>query len=126
MNKKEHVLPYKFSSLTKSSNKTKKIRGQTNFLFKSYAHLCPQSRWSAFNSWIISTPTKWNDKSWQKDFLNMKSHSPSDAKLLMGGVKGLKDAWRLGVLHVEYERLKKIQEEQQQQWQKKSTIELLE
>ena len=50
---------------------------------------------------------KWNDKSWQKDFLNMKSYSPSDAKLLMGGVKGLKDAWRLGVLHVEYERLKK-------------------
>ena len=59
--------------------------------------------------------TKWDDKSWQKDFLNMKSHSPSDAKLLMGGVKGLKDAWRLGVLHVEYERLKKIQKEQQQQ-----------
>ena len=43
----------------------------------------------------------------------MKSHSPSDAKLLMGSVKGLKDAWRLGVLHVEYERLKKMQEEQQ-------------
>ena len=59
--------------------------------------------------------TKWDDKSWQKDFLNMKSHSPSDAKLLMGGVKKLKDAWRLGVLHVEYARLKKIQEEQQQQ-----------
>ena len=39
----------------------------------------------------------------------MKSHSPADAKLLMGGVKGFKDAWRLGVLHVEYERLKKIQ-----------------
>ncbi len=38
-------------------------------------------------------------------FLNMKSHCPSDAKLLMGSVKGLKDAWRLGVLHVEYERL---------------------
>ena len=54
--------------------------------------------------------TKWNDDSWQKDFLNMKSHSPSEAKLLMGGVKGLKGAWRLGVLHVEYERLKKIQE----------------
>ena len=53
--------------------------------------------------------TKWDDKSWQKDFLNMKSHSLSDAKLLMGGIKGLKDAWRLGVLHVEYERLKKIQ-----------------
>ena len=57
---------------------------------------------------------QWNDKSWQKDFLNMKSHSPSDAKLLIGGI-GLKDAWRLGVLHNEYERLKKIQEGQQQQ-----------
>ena len=53
--------------------------------------------------------TKRDDTSWQKEFLNMKSHSPSDAKLLMGGLKGLKDAWRLGVLHVEYERLKKIQ-----------------
>ena len=50
---------------------------------------------------------RWNVKSWQKDFLNMKPHSPSDVKLLMEGVKGLKDAWRLGVLHVEYERLKK-------------------
>ena len=58
---------------------------------------------------------KWNDKSWQKDFLSMKSHSPSDAKLLMGGVKGLKDAWRLGVLHVEYERLKKKQIQQDQE-----------
>ena len=58
---------------------------------------------------------KWNDKSWQKDFLNMKSHSPLDAKLLMGGVKGLKDAWRLGVLHVEYERLKKKQIQQDQE-----------
>ena len=58
--------------------------------------------------------TEWNDQSWQKDFLNMKSHSPSDAKLLMGGVKGLKDAWGLGVLHVEYERLKKEQMQQDQ------------
>jgi len=57
---------------------------------------------------------KWNDKSWQKDFYNMKSHSPSDARLLMTGVKGLEDAWRLGVLHVEYEKLKKIQDQQQQ------------
>ena len=55
--------------------------------------------------------TKWNEKSWQKDFLNIKSHSPSDAKLLMGSVKGLKDAWRLDALHVEYEILKKIQEQ---------------
>ena len=58
--------------------------------------------------------TKWDDTSWQREFLNMKSHSPSDAKLLMGVVKGLKGAWRLGVLHVEYERLKKAQEQQQQ------------
>ena len=59
--------------------------------------------------------TKWDDTSWQKDFLNMKSHSPSDAKILMGGVKGLRDAWRLGVLHVEYERLKKKQIQQDQE-----------
>ena len=58
--------------------------------------------------------TQWDDKSWHKDFLNMKSHSLADAKLLMGGVKGLKDAWRLGVLHVEYEKIKKIQDQQQQ------------
>ena len=55
--------------------------------------------------------TKWDDTSWQKEFLNMKSHSPADTKLLIRCVKGLKGAWRLGVLHVEYERLKKIQEE---------------
>ena len=58
--------------------------------------------------------TKWDHTSWQNEFLNMKSHSPSDAKLLMGGVKGLKDAWRLGVLHVEYERLKKEEMQQDQ------------
>ena len=61
--------------------------------------------------------SKWDDTSWQKDFLNMKSHSLSDAKLLMGGVKGLKDAWRLGVLHVEYEKLKKKQMQQDQHQQ---------
>ena len=59
--------------------------------------------------------TKWEDTSWQKEFLEMKSHSLSDVKLLTEGVKGLKGAWRLGVLHVEYERLKKIQEQQQKQ-----------
>ena len=61
--------------------------------------------------------SKWDDTSWQKDFLNIKSHSPSDAKLLMGGVKGFKDAWRLGVLHVEYEKLKKKQMQQDHQQQ---------
>ena len=38
---------------------------------------------------MTNKTNKLNDKSWQKDFLNMKSHSPADAKLLMGGVKGL-------------------------------------
>ena len=61
--------------------------------------------------------TQWDDTSQQKDFLNMKPHSPSDAKLMMGGVKGLKDAWRLGALHFEYERLKKMEDQQQQQIQ---------
>ena len=54
--------------------------------------------------------TQWNDKFWQKVSLNIKSHSPLDAKLFMGEVIGLKDAWRLGVWHVEYERMKKTQE----------------
>ena len=45
---------------------------------------------------------------------NLILHSPADPKLLMGGVKGLIDAWRLGILHVEYEKLKKIQNHQQQ------------
>ena len=45
----------------------------------------------------------------------MKSHSPADLNLFMGGVKGLKDASRLGVLHVEYEKLKKKQMQQEQQ-----------
>ena len=56
---------------------------------------------------------KWDDNSWQKEFLEMKSHSLSDIKLLTDGVKGLKDAWRLGILHVEYEKLKKKQDEKQ-------------
>ena len=59
--------------------------------------------------------TKWDDTSWQKEFLEMKSHSLSDIKLLtdgvkeLKGIKGLIGAWRLGVLHVEYERLKNQQ-----------------
>ena len=57
--------------------------------------------------------TKWDDTSWQKEFLEMKSHSLSDIKLLTEGVKGLKSAWRLGVLHADYKKLKKKQEEKQ-------------
>ena len=61
--------------------------------------------------------TKWDDTSWQKEFLEMKSHSLEDIKLLTEGVEALKGlkaltgAWRLGVLHVEYERLKKQQQQ---------------
>ena len=53
--------------------------------------------------------TQWNDKSWQKEYLEMKFHSPEDVTLLTKGVKGLIGAYRLGVLHQEYKRLKKIQ-----------------
>ena len=38
--------------------------------------------------WLINRMTNLG----KKDFLNMKSHSASDAKLFMGGVKELKDA----------------------------------
>jgi len=31
--------------------------------------------------------TQWNDTEWQKEFLEMKSHSLSDIKLLIEGVK---------------------------------------
>ena len=62
-----------------------------------------------------SMSTKYDDISWQRKFLEMKAHKPSDVRLLIKGAKGIKDAWRLGVLHVEYERLRKMQEEQQQQ-----------
>ena len=37
----------------------------------------------------MNNGNKWDDKSWQKDFLNMQSHSPADVKLLMGGVLSL-------------------------------------
>ena len=39
--------------------------------------------------------TKLNDTSWQKEFLEMKSHSPSDIRILMQGAQEFKDAWRL-------------------------------
>ena len=55
--------------------------------------------------------TKWDDTSWQKEFLEMKSHSPSDIKLLMEGAKGFRGAWRLGSLHQEYKILKRKEEE---------------
>ena len=57
--------------------------------------------------------TQWDDTSWQKEFLEMKSHSTSDIKLLLKGAKGFRGAWRLGSLHQEYKMLKKQQEGKQ-------------
>ena len=34
--------------------------------------------------------TKWDDTAWQKEFLEMKSHSLADIKLLTEGIEGLK------------------------------------
>ena len=53
--------------------------------------------------------TKWDDNSWQKEFLEMKFHSPADVKLLTEVVKGFIGAWHLGVLNQKYKRLKKTQ-----------------
>ena len=58
--------------------------------------------------------TKWDDTSWQKEFWEMKFHSPDDVKLLTQGVKRQIGVWRLGVLKEEYNRrfhLKNIIEE---------------
>ncbi len=63
--------------------------------------------------------TKWDDTSWQEDFLQMKRHTPDEERLLMEGPRGFKDAWKLGALHEEYERLRKkyqqFQEEEEEQ-----------
>ena len=42
--------------------------------------------------------TKWNNTSWQKEFLEIKAHKPSEIRLLMGGAQGFKDSWHLGKL----------------------------
>ena len=36
--------------------------------------------------------TKFDDTSWQKEFLEMKPHSTSDVRLLMQGAKGFREA----------------------------------
>jgi len=51
--------------------------------------------------------TKWDDTSWQQEFLEMKAHKSEDVKLLMDGPRGLIDVMKLGSLHEEYKRLKK-------------------
>ena len=58
--------------------------------------------------------TKLDDTSWQKEFLEMKSHSTSDVRLLMQGAKGFRDAWHLGSLHEEYKIMKRREHQHQQ------------
>ena len=58
--------------------------------------------------------TKLDDTSWQKEFLEMKSHSTSDVRLLMQGAKGFRDAWHLGSLHEEYKIMKRRKHQQPQ------------
>ena len=55
--------------------------------------------------------TKWDDTSWQEEFLEMKTHKSEVVRLLMEGPRGFPDAWQLGALHEEYKRLKKTYEQ---------------
>ena len=63
--------------------------------------------------------TKWNDNSWQQEFVKMKRHTSDVKRLLMDGPRGFTEAWQLGVLHEEYKRLKKkyqqFEEEEEKQ-----------
>ena len=58
--------------------------------------------------------TKLDETSWQKEFLEMKSHSTSDVRLLMQGAKGFREAWHLGSLHEEYKIMKRREHQKQQ------------
>ena len=58
--------------------------------------------------------TNWDDNDWQKKFLDMKSHTPSDVRLLMQGAKGFRDAWHLSSLHEEYKIMKRREHQKQQ------------
>ena len=64
---------------------------------------------------------KWDDTSWQAEFLEMKTHKPDVVRLLMEGSIGFRDAWQLGALHEEYKQLKKrfqqLQQEEEKQQQ---------
>ena len=50
--------------------------------------------------------TKWDDKSWQKEFLEMKFHSPADIKLLTEGVKSFMQSIYLVYLYTRWNKLK--------------------
>ena len=67
--------------------------------------------------------TKWDDTSWQEEFLEMKAHKPDVVRLLMEGPRGFKDSWQLGSLHEEYKRLKKRYEQLQREENQKEEAE---
>ncbi len=67
--------------------------------------------------------TKWDDTSWQKEFLEMKAHKHNIVRLLMEGPRELRDAWQLGALHEEYKRFKKINQQMQQKQEQKEYAE---
>ena len=43
--------------------------------------------------------TKWDDTSWQEEFLEVKAHKPEVVRRFMEGPRGFRDAWQLGALH---------------------------
>tara|TARA_B100001109_G_C18418905_1_gene269892 strand:+ start:146 stop:340 length:195 start_codon:yes stop_codon:yes gene_type:complete len=57
---------------------------------------------------------KLDETSWQKEFLEMKTHSISEVRLLMQGAKGFRDTWHLDSLHEEYKIMKRREHQQQQ------------
>ncbi len=67
--------------------------------------------------------TKWDDTSWQEEFLRMQRHTPDVERLLMEGPRGFRDAWQLGALHEGYKLLKKkyqqFEEEEEEEEEKK-------
>ena len=53
--------------------------------------------------------TKWDDTSWQEEFLEMKAHKSEVINYLLGCAVWCWDKWRLAWLHAEYEHIKQKQ-----------------
>ena len=51
--------------------------------------------------------TKWDDTSWQKEFLEMKAHKPEVVRLLLEGPRGLRDNGNLDLCMKNIKDLKK-------------------
>ena len=70
--------------------------------------------WDDKKRMVENLITKLDDTSWQKEFLEMRSHSTSDVRLLMQGAKGFREAGHLNSLHEEYKIMKRREHQQQQ------------